>query len=1114
MFTIYSIGDSAFLQQILNSVAMICGTGDFVQLVSIGLILGIIAVCIQSIISASKDFNLHHILLGWVMYACFFGPGVTVTIEDAYTGQVRVVDNVPIGVGFSGGLISNVGYGLTRLFQQGYQGADATNNQIFTESLRQLQAVRRNAGDAQVIEAINRAIDPTGSKGVDFEKSVANYMKECTFVKIALGDMTKEQLYRGNYQQTLPFQSKVYGTRLYLGNGAQDESPNCSVAWGLIQEALKKTEEANVIRVVNRVVGIKGIDPGVFPADTGAIDNSLRLMNLTGTTAQDFIRTSIIEPIYNRAAHGYYTDMGDIAAATMVSQAVAQRNTQWAAEQTMFMTTVRPLLTFFEGFILAITPVVGFLFVIGLFGIRLGVRYFQTLLWIQLWMPVISICNLYITMAARGDMASYSETMDSFYLLSRLDTTMQTWIATGGMLCAMTPIISLFLVTGSTYAFTTLASRLGGADHLNEKVAAPDALKVDPVHAQQAFAQGDSRGMMKTGWESQFQTLQFSKSADANVSSARMQVQGAQDTLANQLVNSDSQTRSLADSAGLTSSIGDNMRTSKSEAVATAYDKLYNMAMKFTDNTQKAHQFATQTLTQLGMSLGSQGAGAISGSKPSVAMTGANIVGKLMSVLGADIKSNGQFSTSDTDTVMAGIQKEAGEVAGIKFNDSDRAEITRAWSSALETKQGQEFTNNLAKSSNESISQSAQSYLSAQDNYQEAVSIREGMGSSLSDKSNEFLETAYNGPNRDKVRNYLGSVFTNMDAEDRQRVMDRANALMSSGFSTGGFDVATSVKDAATLEIMQNTPEKYADELSDTWKLATGLNTRTNYDVQKPEDMPTPKGATGSVDGNFDRLDPNEFDAKKASLVSAVEQGNQMAKRGDVVPEKLESKYESNSGAIKEQYDTKEAQGKANSFNKGIQDMEDAKVAFMNKDIEWTSEKAFADSVQKLNLPQEAKDYILAKQGIDPSFYQGNRDVLTNDDPRARMKVSNPRPAYGGAKMKEWQDGYKQSFENAIKEKWAPMVDRGLITEEQVNRALSSMDNFIGEASKADEDVLGAHFKPMESLVNGTVTPGGRPSEVMESKNSNKAEPPEDALPQKATLREKVQERAGFKSKP
>ena len=142
MFTIYSIGDSAFLAQILNALAMICGTGDFEQLVAIGLLLGLLVMGFQCIMSGTRQFNLHQVFLGFLCYLCFFGPSVTVHIEDAYTGNVRSVDNVPIGAGVAGTLISSVGYGVTQLFEQGYSDVDRMTERAFGESLQLLNNVR------------------------------------------------------------------------------------------------------------------------------------------------------------------------------------------------------------------------------------------------------------------------------------------------------------------------------------------------------------------------------------------------------------------------------------------------------------------------------------------------------------------------------------------------------------------------------------------------------------------------------------------------------------------------------------------------------------------------------------------------------------------------------------------------------------------------------------------------------------------------------------------------------------------------------------------------------------------------------------------------------------
>ena len=111
-FTIYSIGDSVFLSEIINSIAMISGSGNIVKMAVIGGLLSVIFVMVQSLFQGAQHINFQHILLGWVLYACLFGPTTRVLIEDVYSGTVIIVDNAPLGVGATGGLISKIGYNI------------------------------------------------------------------------------------------------------------------------------------------------------------------------------------------------------------------------------------------------------------------------------------------------------------------------------------------------------------------------------------------------------------------------------------------------------------------------------------------------------------------------------------------------------------------------------------------------------------------------------------------------------------------------------------------------------------------------------------------------------------------------------------------------------------------------------------------------------------------------------------------------------------------------------------------------------------------------------------------------------------------------------------------
>jgi conjugal transfer mating pair stabilization protein TraG len=105
-----------------------------------------------------------------------------------------------------------------------------------------------------------------------------------------------------------------------------------------------------------------------------------------------------------------HENLGQWELAATTEQAAQQRNAQWAAEQTLFTRIVRPMMTFFEGLIFAITPLMAFTIALGPAGIAMTGKYLLFGLWIQLWMPIMAIINLYLHMTIAGDLDALQNT--------------------------------------------------------------------------------------------------------------------------------------------------------------------------------------------------------------------------------------------------------------------------------------------------------------------------------------------------------------------------------------------------------------------------------------------------------------------------------------------------------------------------------------------------------------------------------------------------------------------------------------------------------------------------------------------------------------------------------
>ncbi len=699
--TIHSIGDAQFLSQVLNAVAMIIGTNDFVQLVSIGLLLGAIIVVLQGLFRGAREIPWHQLLLGWILYACMFVPTTTVIVEDAYTGKAYSVDNVPIGVAFAGSMISNVGYGITNLFETAYGDVRGISEGTFAEPLVILNAVRQHASDVRVLQELDKSI----GQGTDIQKTLHNYIKECTLPKLALSITTPTELVTGDMMEELKFESSIYGTRSYIENPS-GENLTCAEAWKKIEPALEKIKDPKFINQLSTAANLKG-----EAGDRAMIDDyqaAFDMLNINGTAVEEFMLASTIKPIYEKAVSGYYRNLGDKTSAIMFNQAVQQRNTQWAAEASMFMTVVRPFLSFFEGFMYSITPVLAFLLVLGGIGISLGVKYILLILWIQLWMPVLSICNLYIIMSARGELAA--QTFTSFYSVDKLGQSLVHWMATGGMLASATPLISLFLITGSTFAFTSLTQRMAGGDHINEKIPTPDIMRQGEFYAHGTAGNGNSfLGAIRTGTEGTEGTINFDKMRSEARQSALTEAQAATNVLNNGYSTNYSSATTAADQAAISREIGSRMMASGSSAVQSLESGI-----------RQTSWGKNLTKEQMSQVIDSVSAGVSAGlSAPAI-----------FKQIGLSFGFDTSSGTTEGDTSKKGIAMSEEDQRALQntFQTTNSSDLSKAREAALTETDSRTFLSNAGVSETSQVGRTVQNAIERTQNYQRTMSATESLG--------------------------------------------------------------------------------------------------------------------------------------------------------------------------------------------------------------------------------------------------------------------------------------------------------------------------------------------------------------------------------------------------
>ncbi len=507
MWTIFSVGDSAFLEEVLNGVAMITGTTEFGAMVKVGLLLGVIILFLQSMWNGGRGVEIGQVFTAFIVFNVAFVPKVQVAIEDVYDDSVRVVANVPVGVAAAGSIISTVGYEVTRIFEQAFS-TPAMTEYGFAAPLETLAGVRK-------MEVMSS----------DLMRSWVNYIKECTLIGVDLGKKDVEDIVKNEpFIDQLKFESTIYGTEIHVPT---TKYYNCTDAYGVLEKQTEHSENTLYTNIAPHI-GAK-----TLPEAKAKVEDALnQLGGAMAGSAQNWMFTTALMPAYNAAVEGKYVDDLAYTHALMANQAIAQRNTQWAAEGTLFKSIVRPLMTFLEGFTFAVTPIMAFVLAIAPIGGKMAGKYLLTLVWIAMWQPVMAITNLYLLMSASGKMqaldAKFAEAT-SYAGLQELNQEIQTWLATGGTLAAMTPGLSLMLVYGSAITATHLAGRLGGGDHVNEKIPSPDVAQPAPALAMgEGFKYTALAGMHRGEADQILGTANFNSGLSNAVSSAQGEMRQAQ----------------------------------------------------------------------------------------------------------------------------------------------------------------------------------------------------------------------------------------------------------------------------------------------------------------------------------------------------------------------------------------------------------------------------------------------------------------------------------------------------------------------------------------------------------------------------------------------------------
>ncbi|RIY32852.1 hypothetical protein CKF54_03940 [Psittacicella hinzii] len=580
MWDIYVIGDVKFLQAILVGIAMIFQGDSIWVAAKIFLLLSVLHLGINAVLQNSF-MQVQQLAITWLLLSALFVPRVDVNLHDRNSLLSQRVAGVPVGLAIFASFTSNIGKQLAQMMEQAFTSAKANSSYpAVTQSFEQLLALRSNVLESMFSNQGKRAY---------LAYSWQEYLTNCTNVSLNLtveasGSQDLHDLLNSSLPDAVGFKSSIYYVRILDKDGKSYSTLTCTEAFTRLKnQTLEASRE-------------------LFKQDKGfnqsSINSDISILSAGQLDAQKYVvALAMAQMIAQQPA---YTNLGNAT----LKQSLASLYSQWSLQGNIFTSTVKPLITFLEGFFYAVVPFIFLLLMLGNFGLRMLGKFIMLLVWLQMWQPIISIINLYYQQAISKSLSQLQHSyiaLDSFWGITLFSQKLESYIATSGMLLSSVGSLALFLIYGGAVAATSLASKLAPAVPSASANLSPNIVQAAPVvQAGSVYSSSAYEGTYKSG-------AQMAVGAVA-LESSRAVLQNAQEQL--QTIWRSSASQMSSTSHGSSSSQGSS---SLFEQGTTTSQGSISSNIEGTTSSSSMSQTSSTTTSEGASTTSSLGAGGLAG---------------------------------------------------------------------------------------------------------------------------------------------------------------------------------------------------------------------------------------------------------------------------------------------------------------------------------------------------------------------------------------------------------------------------------------------------------------------------------------------------------------------
>ena len=593
-FVIHILGDMALFDGALNGVAMLFKDTDLLSGkgylgLGFGAFFGAaILLCVMVYNAAFKQqMEIRTLILPLVVYIILTVPKVDVAISDVYTGNVRKVDNIPIGLAIPASVASGISKILTDIFETGLQ--TVTGTEYYMPRITQDGYVT----PLKLINGLRLVAKNTPSPYL--LETTKNFYSQCLY---------KNPNFSSNDLRTAPnmmayikglFNGAEYGVTTVVGvqgsSGAVTRTTkSCNAAYKIIENNINSyvdgialqnsdlnmvgdTTRINLMNAItNELVGsgdatgaTSNFSANMTTYGTAATNTALftAIQKMAGVTEDDgriFAANTLLNPLLETASYcaDKNADVSQLSKCTAWVSSVNQWEEKNAAAATGFLKIMKDGQNILIMISFLFFPIIViFIMVQGVGSFKILGQYLAFTVAAYLWLPIASIINFYIQTTLSDEFFKIATAQGGSAYLNMVTgpqfyAAVSQKLALANGLLASVPILSMMLFGGMMMGMSSLASRMNSADggDYDSKVNSPDLYKSAPLASSNSAVTGTGQG-------------QFHETASAKMTISASQQSASQQSSSSSFGESGSFERSQAKEsvrlymAGATKAISD-----------------------------------------------------------------------------------------------------------------------------------------------------------------------------------------------------------------------------------------------------------------------------------------------------------------------------------------------------------------------------------------------------------------------------------------------------------------------------------------------------------------------------------------------------------------------------